>query len=320
MKTALITGITGQDGSYLSEFLLERDYQVVGMVSGKNDIGGQNITHIKDKLILEEGDLLDKASIENLIRKYQFDEVYNLGGISFVPVSWDKPVLNYDVNGLGVLRILEAIRDFSPQTRFFQATSARIFGQSDEEKQSEKTAYNPPDPYSVAKLCAHLSCQLFRQHFDTFACSGILYNHESPRRGSEFVTRKITQGAVKIKLGLEKQLALGNLEAKQDWGYALDYVQAMWLMLQQDKADDYILATGELHTVKDIVTIAFGKLGLNWEEFVTMAPEFYRETPKKNYYGNPEKAEKTLGWKRSLNFQKMIEMMVDYDMQLLNKQ
>jgi GDPmannose 4,6-dehydratase len=318
MKTALITGITGQDGSYLSQFLLEKGYKVVGMVSDTNDIGDQNILDIKDRLILETGDLLDKKSLEIIIKKYLPDEIYNLAGISFIPTSWDKPALTYDVNALGPMRILEIIRDSSPNTHFFQATSAKIFGSSENQVQDEKTPYNPEDPYGVSKLAAHLAVKLFRSHFNLFLCSGILFNHESEKRGPEFVTRKITQGVAKIKLNLEQKLPLGNLDSQVDWGYAPDYVEAIWLMLQQDKPNDYILATGQLHSVREVCEIAFSYLGLEYQNFVTMDEKFYRPQPAKAYSGNPKKARSLLGWQPKTNFKQMIEKMVDYDLSLLN--
>ncbi len=319
MKTALITGITGQDGSYLSQLLLSKHYSVVGMVSRDHDIGDQNIRDFRDKLILEYGDLLDKTSIEAIIVKHKPDEIYNLAGLTFVPASWERPALTYDVNAMGVLRILELIRDKCPKSRFFQATSSKIFGNSKQEEQTEKTAYQPEDPYAVSKLAAHLSIDVFRRYFAIYAVSGILYNHESERRGPEFVTRKITLGAAKIKLGLENSLALGNLDAQADWGYAPDYVKGMWLMLQQEKADDYILATGQLHTVREVCEIAFGELGLDYRKFVTMDEQLYRPASKKNYYGCPKKAEETLGWQREVSFKDMIKLMVNHDFAVLSK-
>ncbi|NMB56443.1 GDP-mannose 4,6-dehydratase [Candidatus Beckwithbacteria bacterium] len=317
MKTAFITGITGQDGSYLAELLLAKNYQVVGMVSAKNDIGKQNIADLENDLVLVEGDLLDKNSLEKIILKYEPDEIYNLAGISFIPTSWEKPILTYDINAMGVVRILEIIRDNHLNSRFFQASSARMFGESEEEKQTEETKFNPKDPYAISKLAAHLNVGLFRKHFGIFACCGILFNHESEKRGEEFVTRKISLGAVKIKLGLQKQLALGNLDAVADWGYAPDYVQGMWLILQQEKADDYILATGELHSVRQICEIAFAKLGLDYKDYVVRDEQFYREKPAKNYYGDSSKAQKILNWKRAVDFEMMIEKMVDYDLKKL---
>lgn len=317
MKTAFITGITGQDGSYLAQLLLGKGYKVVGLVSRKHNIGEQNITAFKSKLILEVGDLLDKASLARVIRKHRPGEIYNLGGITFVPTSWEKPVLTNDVNALGPLRILRIIRDSFPKTRFYQATTAKIFGDPAEVPQNEKTPVAPQDPYSVSKTCAHFLTQVFRHQFGLFACSGILYNHESERRGSEFVTRKITQGAVKIKLGLEKGLRLGNLKAKQDWGYAPDYVEAMWLMLKQKKADDYVVATGELHTVEDVCRVAFGVLGLDYRKYIRQDKQFFRKTEVKALTGDATKAKRVLGWQPKTSFEEMIEKMVEHDRQLL---
>lgn len=319
MKKALITGITGQDGSYLAELLLKKKYQVIGMVSSQNDIGNQNIKAFQEKLILETGDLLDQNSLKTIITKYKFDEIYNLAGISFIPTSWQKPALTYDVNAIGVLRILEIIRDFSPQTKFFQASSAKIFGNSCKEKQDEETEKNPTDPYGLSKLSAHLSVNLFRQQFNIFASCGILFNHESERRGVEFVTRKITQGAAKIKLGLAHNLALGNLKAQADWGYAPDYVKAMYLMLQQEKPDDFILATGQLHSVADICQIAFSYLNLDYQKFIITDEQFYRSNPSQFYYGNPTKADKILSWEKQTNFEEMIIKMTKNDLVLLKK-
>ncbi|MGI5828178.1 MAG: GDP-mannose 4,6-dehydratase [Patescibacteria group bacterium] len=314
---AFITGITGQDGSYLAEFLLEKGYKVVGLISRDHDIGDQNLCGFKEKLVLEEGDLLDKTSLERILRSHKPQEIYNLGGISFVPTSWKRPALTYDVNAIGVIRLLEIVRDELSQTRFFQATSAKIFGEEGDEAQTEETAFDPSDPYGVSKLAAHLSIRLFRKHFSLYLCSGILYNHESERRGLEFVTRKITNGVARIKMGQTKQLPLGNLEAKADWGYAPDYVEGMWLMLQQEKPDDYILATGELHSVREVCKVAFEYVGLNYRDFVTMDEKFYRPTPSKSFYGKPKKAEKVLGWKRKVGFKEMIERMVESDLKQL---
>ena len=323
-KSALITGITGQDGSYLAELLLSKGYKVIGMISSVNDIGLQNILDIKDQLITEEGDLLDQKSIANLIKKYQPNEIYNLGGITFIPKSWQNPSLTYNVNTLGLARILEAVRDFSPKTKVFQATSSRIFGNQGKKVadnliiQSENTPFEPLDPYAVSKLAAHYLTKQFVEHFDIFACSGILYNHESEKRGPEFVTRKIIQGAVKIKLGTENKLFLGNLDAKADWGYAPDYVQAMWQMLQLKTPENFILATGEVHSVRDICKIAFDKLDLDYQKYVEIDPKFYRKSELANY-GDSRKAVEKLAWKRSVSFKQMIEKMVDYDLELLKK-
>lgn len=316
-KTALITGVTGQDGSYLAEFLLDKQYQVVGMVSPDHDIGSANIEHIKDKLVLESGDLLNFESMEPIIRKYQPDEIYNLAGITYIPTSWQKPSLTLDVNLLGLSRLLEIIGQHRSETRFFQASSAKIFGATKDVPQTETTAIEPADPYGISKAAGHQLIKLYRQKENMFLCSGILYNHESIRRGSEFVTRKITQTAAKIKLNREKSLELGNLDAQQDWGYAPDYVRAMWLMLQQDKADDYVLATGKLHTVKDICQVAFTFLDLDYREYVKVNPEFVRPQTYISC-GDAAKAKKVLNWQPSISFEEMIQEMVAHDLEQLS--
>ncbi|MCX6816778.1 MAG: GDP-mannose 4,6-dehydratase [Candidatus Beckwithbacteria bacterium] len=316
---AFITGITGQDGSYLAEFLLQKNYQVVGMVSPKNDIGKQNIKSIESSLTLETGDLLDYESLYRIITRFKPQEIYNLGGITFLPASWDKATLTLDVNALGVTRLLEIIRDFSPQTRFYQATSAKIFGVPAEVPQTEATPLRPVDPYSVSKACSHYLVKNFREHFKLFTVSGILYNHESERRGPEFVTRKITLAAAKIKLNLEKNLTLGNLDARQDWGYAPDYVEAMWLMLQQDKADDYIIASGESHSVRDVAEIAFGYLGLDFNKFIVIDKKIIRHAEARELLGDSSKARKILGWRPRVGFKDMIIKMVENDLKLLKE-
>ncbi|OGD57026.1 GDP-mannose 4,6-dehydratase [Candidatus Beckwithbacteria bacterium RIFCSPLOWO2_02_FULL_47_23] len=319
MTIAFITGITGQDGSYLAEFLLAKNYQVVGLVSAKHDIGGQNIAAIKNKIKLVSGDLLDRNSLAAAIKQYQPDEIYNLGGMTFVPKSWDEPSLTFDINTLGVTRILEAIRDHAPKSRFYQATSAKIFGRPAESPQTETTPLNPVDPYSVSKAAAHYLVQAFRNHFGIFAVSGILYNHESERRGPEFVTRKITQTAVKIKLGLEKQLTLGNLDDRQDWGYAPDYIEAMWLMLQQEKAADYIIASGQSHSVREVCVIAFSYLGLSYRDYVITDKNLIRKTEARELLGNAGKAERILGWRPKTSFKDMIIKMTENDLKLLRR-
>ncbi len=305
MKTAFITGVTGQDGSYLAELLLEKGYKVVGLVSQKHNIGDQNIEHFKNKLILESGDLLDQKSLERIIKKYKPQEIYNLAGITFVPQSWEKPELTFNINALGVARLLELIRDFCSKARFYQATSAKIFDND--------------TPYAVSKTAAHFLVQNFRSHFNLFACSGILYNHESERRGSEFVTRKISLAAAKIKLGQQGKLQLGNIKAQQDWGYAPDYVLAMWLMLQQKKADDYIVATGQLHSVEDVCQIAFSALGLDWQDYVEYDKSLVRKEEASNFYGDYSRAQKVLGWQPQVSFKQMIEKMVASDLKLVKK-
>ncbi len=316
-KTALITGITGQDGSYLSEFLLSKKYKVVGVISQKHNIGWQNIEHIKSKLVLENGDLLDKASLKRIVLKHKPDEIYNLGGLTFVPTSWEQPSLVLDINTIGVARFLEILVEHAPKSRFYQASSAKVFGNPKKFPQTEATPLAPQDPYSTSKAASHLLVENFKNQFNLFAASGIMYNHESERRGPEFVTRKITQAAVKIKLGKEKKVALGNLDAKQDWGYAPDYIEAMWLMLQQPKPQDYIIATGILHSVRDICQIAFSHLDLKYQDFVTIDKRFFRKTLARALTGNPAKAKKELGWKPRTTFKQMIIKMVEHDLKLL---
>lgn len=320
MKTAFITGISGQDGSYLSELLLKKDYQVIGMVSPKNDYGLANIEHVKDQIIFESGDLLDKTAMEEIIETYKPDEVYNLAGITFIPTAWEKPSLGFDVNANGLVRLAEIIRDISPSSKLFQASSAKMYGNPRNEMITEDTPYAPVDPYGTSKLAAHLVVKQFREKYNLFLTSGILFNHESERRGPEFVTRKITQGAVKIKLGLEKKLILGDLKAKVDWGYCPDYVEAMWLMLQQDKADDYVIATGENHSVEEFVKEAFQVVGIsNWQKYVKISKAFIRPAEVDFLIGDSSKARKVLGWKPKVNFGQLVKMMVEEDIKLLHK-
>jgi GDPmannose 4,6-dehydratase len=320
MKTAFITGVTGQDGSYLAELLLQKDYRVIGLVSAKHDIGEQNIAGVKGKVELVTGDLLDKASLEAVMTKFKPDEVYNLAGMTFVPKSWEDPTLTLDINLLGVSRLMELMLQFAPKSRFYQATSAKIFGLPKESPQTETTPLNPLDPYSVSKAAAHYLVQNFRDHFGLFAVSGILYNHESERRGEEFVTRKITQTAVKIKLGQADKLTLGDLEAKQDWGYAPDYVEAMWLMLQQDKAEDYIIASGETHSVRDVCEIAFSHLGLDYKKSVSTEQKLVRKSEATQLLGDSSKAKAKLKWQPKTSFKDMIIKMTENDLQLLRSQ
>lgn len=314
---ALITGITGQDGSYLAELLLQKNYQVVGLVSSKFNIGFDNIKTIKSQLTLEVGDLLNEKSLQKIIAKYQPRELYNLGGLTFIPASWQTPTLALDINTLGVSRLLTAIRDHSPQTRFYQATSAKIFGIPRESPQTELTPLRPVDPYGVAKACAHYLVQNFRRHFNLFAVSGILYNHESERRGLEFVTRKITAAAAKIKLGQAKELVLGDLSAEQDWGYAPDYVQAMWLMLQQEKPNDYIIASGQSHSVREACELAFSAVGLSYRDFVITDKKLMRRSESCRLIGNYNHAKQELGWQPQVSFKAMIHKMVQNDLKLL---
>jgi GDPmannose 4,6-dehydratase len=317
MKTALITGITGQDGSYLAELLLAKGYRVVGLSSSHHSIGLANIQSIQNQVQLVDGDLLDEQSLRKVIQETKPDEIYNLAGLTFVPGSWEKPVLFTDINLLGPLRILSLVQSLLPSGRFYQASTAKIFGDPADNPQTEKTPIQPTDPYGAAKAGAHFVTQLFRQHFGLFAVSGILYNHESERRGEEFVTRKITMAAAKIKKGLVKTLALGSLEAKQDWGYAPDYVEAMWLMLQQDKPDDYIIATETLHSVKEVCQTAFDEVGLDWQKYVVTDKKFIRKETAKALYGDASKARQQLGWQPRVSFEAMIRKMVRYDLHLL---
>ncbi|OGD52692.1 hypothetical protein A3J78_00675 [Candidatus Beckwithbacteria bacterium RBG_13_35_6] len=317
MKCAFITGITGQDGSFLAELLLSKGYKVAGLVSGKHDIGDQNIRSFKHKLILETGDLLDKKSLEKIIIKHKPQEIYNLGGITFIPTSWEKPELTFNVNALAVARILELIRKHCPKTKFFQASSAKIFGRPKITPQNEQTPIDPLDPYSTSKAAAHFLVRNYRNHFSMFCCSGIMYNHESEKRGLEFVTRKITYGAARIKLNRQKELVLGDLKVKLDWGYAPDYVEAMYLMLQQKKADDYILSSGKLHSVEDVCRTAFSQLSLDWKKFVKTDKKYFRKEDVYQLWGDNSKAKKILKWQPKVSFEQMIKKMVEYDYKML---
>jgi len=316
MPCALITGITGQDGSYLSELLLAKQYQVVGLISPKHNIGFDNINHIKDQLTLEEGDLLDQASLSKLIEKHNPNEIYNLGGITFIPASWEKPTLTLDINTLGLSRLLELLSQRYHHIRLFQASSSKIFGSPEDNPQTENTPLNPLDPYSISKASSHRLIQIFRDHFGLYLASGIMYNHESPRRGPEFVTRKITQAAARIKLGLDQNLSLGDLDAAQDWGFAPDYVKAMWLMLQQEQADDYIIASGTTHTVADIASTAFTHLGLNYQDYVVFDERYARKEKQTAHQGDITKASQKLGWQPETSFKDMIIQMVEHDLNL----
>src|SRR5512139_2157237 len=318
-KTALITGITGQDGSYLAEFLLEQGYEVVGMVRRTSTITFDRIEHIQDKIDLVQGDLLDQGSLIELLREYKVNEVYNLAAQSFVPTSWKQPVLTGEFTALGVTLILEAIRNVNPEIRFYQASSSEMFGKVQQVPQSEKTPFWPRSPYGVAKVYGHWITVNYRESYNLFACSGILFNHESPRRGFEFVTRKISHNVAKIKLGQAKELRLGNLDAQRDWGYAGDYVRAMWLMLQQDQPDDYVVAMGETHSVRDFCEIAFRHAGLNWQDFVVQDPAFMRPAEVDHLIGNPAKAAALLGWEPEVSFKELVQMMVDGDMEELKR-
>jgi len=319
-KKALITGVTGQDGSYLAEFLLEQGYEVIGMVRRSSTVNFQRIHHIQDKVTLVQGDLLDQTSLMDIMREYRPQEVYNLAAQSFVPTSWKQPVLTGEFTALGVTRMLEAVRMVDPTIRFYQASSSEVFGKVREVPQSERTPFYPRSPYGVAKVYGHWITVNYRESYDLFACSGILFNHESPRRGLEFVTRKVTHGAARIKLGLAKELHLGNLEAKRDWGFAGDYVQAMWLMLQQDHADDYVVATGQTHSVRELCEEAFSYLGLNWQNHVVVDPTLIRPAEVDQLVGDASKARRLLGWQPRVSFPELIRMMVDADLDLLRKE
>ncbi|PJF47676.1 MAG: GDP-mannose 4,6-dehydratase [Chloroflexi bacterium] len=317
-KTALITGITGQDGSYLAEFLLEQGYRVVGMVRRTSTINFDRIKHIQERIDIVQGDLLDQSSLMEIIREYQPDEVYNLAAQSFVPTSFSQPVLTGEFTALGVTRLLEAIRHIKPDARFYQASSSEMFGKVVEVPQRETTPFHPRSPYGVAKVYGHWITVNYRESYGLFACSGILFNHESPRRGLEFVTHKVTHAAARIKLGLQRELRLGNLDARRDWGYAGDYVRGMWMMLQHDQPDDYVLATGETHSVRELCEVAFGYLGLNWEDYVVVDPKYYRPAEVDLLIGDASKAGRVLGWEPQVSFEQLVHMMVDADLQSLH--
>ena len=319
MKTALITGITGQDGSYLAEFLLAQGYRVVGMVRRSSTINFDRIKHIQNDIELAQGDLLDQMSIVDILREYQPLEVYNLAAQSFVPTSWKQPVLTGEFTAIGVTRMLEAIRNTDPTIRFYQASSSEMFGKVVEVPQRESTPFYPRSPYGVAKVYGHWITVNYRESYNLFACSGILFNHESPRRGLEFVTHKVTHGVAKIKLGKAKELRLGNLESRRDWGYAGDYVQAMWRMLQQAEPDDFVVATGETHSVQELCDVAFGHVGLDWREFVAQDQKYFRPAEVDLLVGDPAKAGKVLGWEPSVSFRQLVEMMVDEDLKAIQE-
>lgn len=322
-KRALITGITGQDGTYLAEFLLSKDYQVFGLIRGQNNPKEAIIKEILPKVELVEGDLGDMSSLVAAIEYTQPDEVYNLGAISFVAFSFKQPELTGNISGLGALRLLEAIRIIDGNKgniKYYQASTSEMFGKVREIPQNELTAFHPRSPYGVAKTFAHYATLNYRESYDLFACSGILFNHESPRRGHEFVTRKITSGVARIKLGLQKEITLGNLESKRDWGFAGDYVKGMWLMLQQDKPDDYVLATGETHSIKEFLDLAFKEIGItNWKPYVKQDKRFMRPAEVDLLIGDPKKAEKKLGWKREIDFPSLVKMMVANDLEIESK-
>ena len=320
MPTAIITGVTGQDGSYLADFLLAKGYKVVGMVRRSSTVTFGRIEHIQDDIEIIQGDLHDQSSLVSVIEEYRPDEVYNLAAQSFVPTSWKQPVLTGEVTALGVTRLLEAIRLVKPDTRFYQASSSEMFGKVREVPQTEATPFYPRSPYGVAKVYGHWITVNYRESYNLFACSGILFNHESPRRGLEFVTRKITHGVARIKLGLADELRLGNLEARRDWGYAGDYVEAMWLMLQQGQPDDYVVSTGVTHSVREFCEAAFNHVNLNYEDYVVQDERFYRPAEVDLLVGNPQRAMEQMGWQPKVSFESLVEMMVDADLQLLGRE
>lgn len=319
MPKALITGITGQDGSYLAELLLDKGYEVVGMVRRTSTINFHRLAHIQDKIITVPGDLLDQVSLIHLLEEHRPDEVYNLAAQSFVQTSWSQPVFTGEVTALGVTRLLDAIRLVDPHIRFYQASSSEMFGKVVEVPQKESTPFYPRSPYGVAKVYGHWITINYRESYDLHATSGILFNHESPRRGIEFVTRKITYHVAKIKLGLADELRLGNLDARRDWGFAGDYVKAMWLMLQQDEPADYVIATGETHSVEDFLNEAFGYVDLDWHDYVAQDPRFMRPAEVDLLVGDPSKAGQELGWEPDVSFRQLVRMMVDADMALIER-
>jgi GDPmannose 4,6-dehydratase len=316
-KRALITGITGQDGSYLAEFLLSKGYEVLGMVRRTSTINFDRIRHFQNDVKIVQGDLLDQMSLIDILREFHPQEVYNLAAQSFVPTSWKQPVLTGEFTALGVTRMLDAIRIVDTGIRFYQASSSEMFGRVRETPQKETTPFYPRSPYGVAKVYGHWITVNYRESYDLFACSGILFNHESPRRGLEFVTHKVTYGAARIKLGLADELRLGNLEARRDWGYAGDYVQAMWMMLQEDEPDDYVIATGETHSVQALCEAAFSHLDLDWRKYVVCDPQFFRPAEVDLLVGDASKAKTKLGWEPSVKFEELIRLMVDADLKAL---
>ncbi len=316
MKKALVTGITGQDGSYLAEWLLDKHYEVHGIVRRASTENFERIAHLRDRLHLHQADLLDQLSLIDVFKKVQPDEVYNLAAMSFVPTSWSQPVLTGEFTAIGVTRVLEAIRLLNPRgIRFYQASSSEMFGKIQETPQRETTPFYPRSPYGVAKVYGHWITVNYRESYGIYACSGLLFNHESPRRGREFVSRKVTDGVARIKLGLQNELRLGNLEAKRDWGFAGDYVRAMWLMLQQPQPDDYVIATGETHSVRELVEIAFAYVNLDWRQYVVQDPELMRPAEVDLLIGDAGKARRVLGWQPEVSFTQLIQQMVDADLQ-----
>ncbi len=317
-KRALITGLTGQDGSYLAELLLDKGYEVFGMVRRSSTETIQRVDHVKDRITFLQGDLLDQASVVKAVEDAQPDEIYNLAAQSFVPTSWSQPVLTGQFTALGVTRMLEAMRQVAPKSRFYQASSSEMFGKVREVPQNEMTPFHPRSPYAAAKAYGHHITVNYRESYNLFAASGILFNHESPRRGLEFVTRKISDAVARIKLGLADELRLGNLDSQRDWGFAGDYVEAMWLMLQHDVADDFVIATGKTHSIRDFLDIAFGHVDLNWQDYVKQDPRFMRPAEVDQLIGDYGKAKATLGWEPKVGFTELVTMMVDGDLALLD--
>jgi GDPmannose 4,6-dehydratase len=320
MPIALITGINGQDGSYLAELLLKKGYRVIGLVRRSSTQNYERIEHLLDEITIVQGDLHDQGSLLALLEEHEPEEVYNLAAQSFVAVSWSQAVLTGEVTALGVTRLLEAIRFVNPRIKFYQASSSEMFGKVVETPQKESTPFYPRSPYGVAKVYGHWITVNYRESFDMFATSGILFNHESPRRGKEFVTRKISDGAARIKFGMAKNLHLGNLEARRDWGFAYDYVEAMWRMLQHDRPDNFVVGTGETHTVREFCEIAFGHLGLDYKEYIVQDERFYRPAEVDLLVADPSRVRSVLGWEPSVTFKELVTMMVDADMERLGKQ
>ncbi|MFC1497624.1 GDP-mannose 4,6-dehydratase [Verrucomicrobiota bacterium] len=316
----LITGITGQDGSYLADFLLDKGYEVYGMVRRASTETFERIIHIKDKIHLLQADLLDELSLMEIMETVKPDEIYNLAAQSFVPTSWNQPILTGEFTAIGVTRMLEAMRRVCPKAKFYQASSSEMFGKVREVPQNELTPFYPRSPYGVSKVYGHYITVNYRESYNLFAASGILFNHESPRRGKEFVTRKITDGVARIKLGLAKELRMGNLDAERDWGFAGDYVKAMWMMLQQDKPDDYVIATGTSHSVKDFLKTAFGHVDLDYKKYVVVDPEFIRPAEVEHLRGDCSKARSILKWEPCISFEELVKMMVDSDLEKAEKE
>jgi GDPmannose 4,6-dehydratase len=319
MPTALITGITGQDGSYLAELLLSRGYRVIGVARRSSTVTNERINHLLDDITVVQGDLHDQGSLLSFLEEYKPTEVYNLAAQSFVPTSWNQPALTGDITAIGVTRMLEAIRFINPKIRFYQASSSEMYGKVLEVPQGEATPFYPRSPYGVAKVYGHWITVNYRESFNMFAVSGILFNHESPRRGLEFVTRKIAHGAARIKLGLAKELRLGNLEAQRDWGFAGDYVEAMWRMLQQDGPDNFVIGTGETHSVREFCEVAFGHVGLDYREYVVQDESFYRPAEVDLLIADPRKARSVLGWEPTMGFRELVTLMVDADLNRLSQ-